>query len=116
LAGVATELLDDRGVATELLDDRAWRAAPLTDRDAAELIDEPRAAPLLRGYRGTAPVDRPALTNLLLRVGRLADEQPRLRSLSLNPMLARPDGLSVLHAAVRIDTLAIRPDTGPRRL
>ncbi|WP_027660203.1 bifunctional acetate--CoA ligase family protein/GNAT family N-acetyltransferase [Salinispora fenicalii] len=104
------------GVATELLGDRAWRAVPLTDRDAAELVDEPRAAPLLRGHRGAAPVDRNALAELLLRVGRLADEQPRARTLTLNPVLARPDGLSVLHATVRLGSATVRPDTGPRRL
>lgn len=104
------------GVATELLGDRAWRAAPLTDRDAAELVDAPRAAPLLRGYRGAAPVDRKALTELLLRVGRLADEQPRVRSLALNPVIARPDGWSVLHATVHVDEALPRPDTGPRRI
>ncbi|MEV4661364.1 GNAT family N-acetyltransferase [Micromonospora echinofusca] len=104
------------GVATELLGDRAWRAVPLTDLDAAELVDEPRAAPLLRGHRGAAPVDRAALAELLLRVGRLADEQPRVRALTLNPVLARSDGISVLHATVRIGSAVARPDTGPRRL
>ncbi|MFK3980411.1 GNAT family N-acetyltransferase [Micromonospora sp. NPDC050397] len=106
------------GVATELLGDRAWRAAPLTDRDAQALVDEPRAAPLLRGYRGADPVDRQALADLLQRVGRLVDEQPRVRSLRLNPVLARPDGLSVLHAQIDLSppASAPRPDTGPRRL
>jgi acyl-CoA synthetase (NDP forming) len=104
------------GVASELLGDRAWRAAPLTDRAAAALVDEPRAAPLLHGYRGSAPVDRDALVDLLLRVGRLVDEHPQIRSLSLNPVLARPDGLSVLHAAVELGAAQARPDTGPRRL
>ncbi|GIJ30038.1 GNAT family N-acetyltransferase [Micromonospora qiuiae] len=104
------------GVATELLGDRAWRAVPLTDLDAAELVDAPRAAPLLRGHRGAAPVDRAALADLLLRVGRLADEQPRVRALTLNPVLARPDGLSVLHATVLTGSATSRPDTGPRRL
>jgi acyl-CoA synthetase (NDP forming)/RimJ/RimL family protein N-acetyltransferase len=104
------------GVASELLGDLAWRAAPLTDRAAEALVDEPRAAPLLHGYRGSAPVDRAALTDLLLRVGRLADDHPRLRSLSLNPVLARPDGISVLHAATEIGDVKPRPDSGPRRL
>ena len=104
------------GVASELLGDMAWRAAPLTDRAAVALVDEPRGAPLLRGYRGSAPVDRDALIDLLLRVGRLADEQPRVRSLSLNPVLARPDGCSVLHATVEIGERGIRRDPGPRRL
>ncbi|MDT4991488.1 MAG: hypothetical protein QOH97_1380, partial [Actinoplanes sp.] len=80
------------GVASELLGDLAWRGAPLTDRAAAALVDEPKAAPLLHGYRGSDPVDREALIDLLLRVGRLAGEHPRIRTLTLNPVLARPDG------------------------
>ncbi|WP_433296703.1 GNAT family N-acetyltransferase [Actinoplanes sp. CA-030573] len=104
------------GVASELLGDLAWRAAPLTDRAAEALVAEPKAAPLLHGYRGSAPVDRAALIDLLLRVGRLADDHPRLRSLMLNPVLARPDGISVLHAATEIGPPTSRPDTGPRRL
>ncbi|MCA2215316.1 bifunctional acetate--CoA ligase family protein/GNAT family N-acetyltransferase [Jidongwangia harbinensis] len=104
------------GVASELLGDIAWRAAPLTDRAAEALVDEPRAAPLLHGYRGSAPVDRDALIDLLLRVGRLADDHPRIRALSLNPVLTRPDGYSVLHAAMEIGTAGTRRDSGPRRL
>ena len=104
------------GVATELLGDRAWRATPLTDLDAEALVDGPRAAPLLRGWRGALPVDRAALVELLLRIGRLVDEQPAVRSLRLDPVLVRAGGLSVLHAEVRIETPVSRQDTGPRRL
>jgi acyl-CoA synthetase (NDP forming)/GNAT superfamily N-acetyltransferase len=104
------------GVATDLLGDRAWRPAPLTDRDAAAMLDEPRAAPLLRGYRGAGPVDHEALAGLLIRVGRLADERPDVRELRLNPVVARADGLSVLHAEVVLGPPTARPDTAPRHL
>jgi acyl-CoA synthetase (NDP forming) len=104
------------GVATELLGDRAWRPAPLTDQDAAALVAEPRAAPLLHGYRGAEPVDLAALVDLLLRVGRLADERPEVRRVELNPVLARPAGLSILHATVQVGPAGPRPDTGPRRI
>ncbi|GAA3188234.1 GNAT family N-acetyltransferase [Dactylosporangium siamense] len=104
------------GEAADLLGDRAWRPVPLTDRDAAALVRAPRAAPLLTGYRGSAPVDLDALADLLLRVGRLVDDQPTLSSLSLNPILARPEGLAVLHATADFTTPLPRPDSGPRRL
>ncbi|MEV1287035.1 GNAT family N-acetyltransferase [Micromonospora sp. NPDC049679] len=104
------------GVAMDLLGDRAWRAAPLTDSDAMALIGEPRAAPLLHGYRGAGAVDRDALADLLLRVGRLVDEHPQVRALRLNPVLVRSTGLSVLHAGVHVGADVPRPDTGPRRL
>ncbi len=107
------------GEAAELLGDRAWRPVPLTDRDAASLVQTPKAAPLLTGYRGSTPVDLDALADLLLRIGLLLDEQSAVSSLVLNPVLARPDGISVLHASVAYTAytdLTARPDTGPRRL
>jgi acyl-CoA synthetase (NDP forming)/GNAT superfamily N-acetyltransferase len=104
------------GLATDLLGDRVWRAAPLTDTDAAALVREPRAAALLHGYLGTPPVDVAALVDLLLRVGEMVDEHPEIKRLQLNPVLAHADGLSVLHADVSYGDPVPRPDTGPRRL
>jgi len=77
-------------VATELLDDRAYRAVPLTDVDAAELISAPRAAPLLTGYRGTRVVAREPLIDLALRLSTLADDLPEVSDLQLRPVLAGP--------------------------
>lgn len=104
------------GIATDLLGDRAWRVAPLTDVDAAGLVRAPRAAALLTGYRGAPPVDLAALEDLLLRVGRLADENPGVKRLTLGPILAHPEGLTVIHASVEYGDPNPRPDTGPRRL
>jgi hypothetical protein len=56
------------------------------------------------------------LSDLLIRVGHLADDQVRLALLELNPVLAHERGLSVLHAEVQVGPPASRPDTGPRRL
>jgi acyl-CoA synthetase (NDP forming) len=104
------------GVIGELLGDRAWRSVPLTDRDAAGLVREPKASALLFGHRGARPVRVAALEDLLLRAGRLIDDHPEVRRLSLNPVLARPDGASVLHASIQYGHSTDRPDTGPRRL
>jgi acyl-CoA synthetase (NDP forming) len=104
------------GVATELLGDHGFRVLPLTDLDAAELVRSVRAAPLLFGYRGSAPVDVGALETLLLRVARLADELPEVAELELNPVIAGESGLTVLGAAGRIAPPVVRLDTGPRRL
>jgi Acyl-CoA synthetase (NDP forming) len=104
------------GIATDLLGDRAWRVAPLTDVDAAALVRAPRAAALLTGYRGAPPADLSALEDLLLRVGRLADENPGVKRLTLSPILAHSAGLTVVHASVVYGDPSPRPDTGPRRL
>lgn len=103
------------GVATDLLGDQAWRAVPLTDSDASELVREPRAAPLLFGYRGAAPVDVAGVEDVLLRVARLADDLPEVAELELNPVVVSEKGLAVLGADVRVAPPA-RTDIGPRRM
>jgi acyl-CoA synthetase (NDP forming)/GNAT superfamily N-acetyltransferase len=104
------------GVASDLFGDLAWRPAPLTDTDALALLLTPRAAPLLTGYRGSTPVDLGALADLLVRVGRLAEEHPRLRRLVLDPVIATADGCSVGDATVQVGRRGTRPDSDPRRL
>ncbi len=90
------------GVATDVLADRAARLAPLSDADADELIHAVRSAPLLLGYRGAQPADLEALRESLLRVSRLADDLPEVAELDLNPVIARPDGVSAVDARIRI--------------
>ena len=86
------------GVATELLEDRAYRAVPLTDLDAADLIAAPGAAPLLNGYRGARVVPKGPLIDLALRLSALADDVPELIELQLQPVLAGPEGIAITGA------------------
>ena len=81
--------------ATEVPGDHVTRLTPLTDADAEEMIHAVHATPLLAGDRGTPPVDTAALADALLRVSRLADDLPEVSELDLNPVIARPDGVSV---------------------
>ncbi|MEU8762489.1 GNAT family N-acetyltransferase [Streptomyces sp. NPDC048659] len=104
------------GAASELLGDMSHRLVPATDRDAAELVRSIRTAPLLFGWRGAAPVDTPALEELLLRVSRLVDDHPEVVALSLEPVVVAPRGLSVLGATVRLAPPPPRTDLGPRHL
>jgi len=104
------------GITTDLLGDRAWRVAPLTDVDAAALVRSPRAAALLAGYRGAPEVDLRLVEDLLMRVGRLVDENPGVVRLLLNPVIVAPQGVRIVHASVVYGEPTARPDTGPRRL
>ncbi|MGW3387253.1 GNAT family N-acetyltransferase [Streptomyces cinereoruber] len=104
------------GAASELLGDTAHRLVPATDRDAAELVRSLRTTPLLFGWRGSAPVDTPALEELLLRVSRLVDDHPEVVAVSLEPVVVAPRGLSVLGATVRLAPPPPRTDLGPRSL
>ncbi|MFE9681360.1 GNAT family N-acetyltransferase [Streptomyces sp. NPDC006285] len=104
------------GAASELLGDTAHRLIPVTDRDAASLVRSIRTAPLLFGWRGSAPADVAALEELLLRLSRLVDDHPEVVSVSLEPVVVAPRGLSVLGASVRLAPPPARDDLGPRTL
>ncbi|MBP2585254.1 acyl-CoA synthetase (NDP forming)/RimJ/RimL family protein N-acetyltransferase [Streptomyces sp. PvR006] len=104
------------GAASELLGDTAHRLVPATDRDVADLVRSLRTAPLLFGWRGSAPVDTPALEEVLLRVSRLVDDHPEVVAVSLEPVVVAPRGLSVLGATVRLAPPPPRTDLGPRSL
>lgn len=104
------------GAASELLGDTAHRLVPVTDREAGSLVRSIRTAPLLFGWRGSAPVDTPALEELLQRVSRLVDDHPEVVGVSLEPVVVAPRGLSVLGASVRLAPPPARDDLGPRTL
>ncbi|MFE9846360.1 bifunctional acetate--CoA ligase family protein/GNAT family N-acetyltransferase [Streptomyces goshikiensis] len=104
------------GVASELLGDTAHRLVPAADRDVAALIRSIRTAPLLFGWRGSDPVDTPALEELLLRLSRLVDDHPEVVGVSLEPVVVATSGLSVLSATVRVAHPPARTDLGPRTL
>jgi acetyl-CoA synthetase (ADP-forming) len=75
------------GVLAEAVADVAFRLAPLTDVDAHDLIDDLRSQALLGPLRGEPPIDRDRLAELLTGLGRLATEDPAIRSVDLNPLI-----------------------------
>ncbi|MCC3775855.1 bifunctional GNAT family N-acetyltransferase/acetate--CoA ligase family protein [Streptomyces sp. UNOB3_S3] len=104
------------GAPSLLLGDIAHRLVPATDRDAAELIRSVRTAPLLFGWRGSAPVDTAALEELLLRVSRLVDDHPEVVGADLEPVIVAQRGVRVLGATIRLAPPPARSDLGPRSL
>jgi acetate---CoA ligase (ADP-forming) len=95
------------GVQVELLRDVSFRLPPVTDLDAAEMIDRLRLKPLLDGYRGAPPGDRAALASLVQRVSALVEAVPELREMDLNPVkvLSPGQGAIVVDARLRVGRL-----------
>ncbi len=88
------------GVFVEVFRDVSFRVAPLTERDAEEMISEIRGRKLLEGYRGMEPVDKKALVDALVKVGQIGVENPEIKEMDLNPVMAYPSGLKVVDARV----------------
>jgi acetyl-CoA synthetase (ADP-forming) len=79
------------GVFVEIFGDTAFRVCPIDRRDAEDMIGELRAAPLLRGARGRAPVDEMRIVEALLAVGGegglLVELESELAELDINPLI-----------------------------
>jgi acyl-CoA synthetase (NDP forming) len=122
LAGIAR---DDRfgamvmvglgGVFVEVLKDTAARLAPVSERDARAMLAELRAAPLLHGYRGSAPVDVDSIASLIVKLSELAARRSEIAEMDLNPVVAYPKGLKVLDARVRLVAPSASPPAAPNR-
>ncbi|MFD7297115.1 GNAT family N-acetyltransferase [Streptomyces sp. NPDC059897] len=107
------------GAASELLGDTAHRLIPVTDKDAQAVVRSIKTSPILFGWRGAAPVDTPALEELLQRVSRLVDDHPEVVGVALEPVVVAERGLTVLGASVRLAPPPARDgrdESGPRTL
>jgi acyl-CoA synthetase (NDP forming)/RimJ/RimL family protein N-acetyltransferase len=105
------------GTASALLDDWAYRIPPLTDVDAAEMVREIKAAPLLVGYGGGGEVDMDSVQNLVARVAQLKNDLPEVEVLDISLALAGSFGVRVLGAAGRVATVSEgRAESFVRRL
>jgi acyl-CoA synthetase (NDP forming) len=104
------------GTAAELVRDTALRILPITDLDAREMVRSLHTSPLLFGYRGSPPADVEALEQLLLRVGRLADELPEVAEMDCNPVIVSPEAATIVDVKVRLVPLPPSPLPGVRRM
>jgi acetyl coenzyme A synthetase (ADP forming)-like protein len=104
------------GILADLLADHSFRLAPLTQREAGRMLRELRISPLLDGYRGSPPISRDLVADLLIRVGALADDLPAVAELDINPVICDGDDLLVVDARIRLESPVPRPDQMLRQL
>jgi acyl-CoA synthetase (NDP forming) len=87
------------GIAAELIGDKALRLAPVSRRDAQEMISELKTAPLLNGYRGRPRADAGALAHAIVAFSDMALALgERLTEAEINPLFVLPEGRGVVAA------------------
>jgi len=93
------------GITTELFKDVIYRPAPVSAAEAAAMLAELKAAPLLNGFRGVAKTDIPALSQLIAQISMLAAQyHAQISEIEINPVLAHPQG----QGATIVDALVVR--------
>jgi len=107
------------GQLVEVFKDRALGLPPLNTTLARRMIERTKIATALKGVRGRPPVDLTALEKLIVRFSQLIAEQPYIKELDINPLIASHETILALDARVvlfdqktpesELPKLAIRP-------
>jgi acyl-CoA synthetase (NDP forming) len=80
------------GVFTEAFSDVSFRLAPLTEGDAAEMLEEIQGKSLLGPFRGEKPADRKVLMQALHGLSRIGELHPEVAEVDINPLLVTSKG------------------------
>ena len=91
------------GIFVEVLRDVTFRIAPITADEACEMINEVKAYPLLKGYRGTPPADIEAISKILLATSKLVMEHNEIKELDLNPIMVYRKGAKTVDARIILE-------------
>lgn len=96
------------GQLVEVSKDRALALPPLNATLARRMMEGTRILTALKGVRGRAAVDVPALEQLLVRFSELVVAHPWIKEIDINPLIAAPGRLLALDARV-----VLHPPTTP---
>ncbi len=90
------------GIFVEVLKDVCFKLTPVTDREAREMVSSIKGHRILEGVRGRKAVALEALYEIIQRTSQMLVENPQVKELDLNPVLAFEDGAYVADVRIRI--------------
>lgn len=80
------------GVFAEAINDVVLRPLPVSLEQATLMIDEIQHQSILGSFRGTMPINRAQLAQVLMSMSNVCVSHPEIESLDINPLIARHDG------------------------
>jgi acetate---CoA ligase (ADP-forming) len=91
------------GLFAEVIDDVAVRLAPVDEDDARAMLDGLRGAAVLGGVRGRPGIDRPAVIDAIVRLGRLLIDDAAIVEVDANPVISGPGGTAAVDALIVVE-------------
>ena len=89
------------GVMTEVFKDVAFRMLPITTSDAKSMLNELKGSKLLKGFRGSAPIDTNMVAKALVQIGKIGVENANyINSIDFNPVIVYPKSYFVVDAKI----------------
>lgn len=90
------------GIYVEILKDVTFRLAPVTDKEAEDMITSIKTKKLLEGVRGEKPSDLAKLSECIQRLSQLVTDFTEIKELDMNPVLVMEKGKGCKILDVRI--------------
>ena len=88
------------GIYVEVLKDVTFKLAPVTDREADDMISSIKTQKILQGVRGEKPSDVSKLSECIQRLSQLVSDFEEIRELDMNPVLVMPRGCKILDVRI----------------
>jgi 3-hydroxypropionyl-CoA synthetase (ADP-forming) len=91
------------GVYAEIFKDVVFRVLPITPKDATEMVESLKGKSILKGFRGSEPINLDMLAGLLMKIARLGtDASPYYESVDFNPIILYPNDYYVVDAKILV--------------
>ena len=90
------------GIYVEVLKDVTFRLAPVTNKEADDMISEIKMQKILEGVRGEKPSDKAKLSECIQRLSQLVSDFKEIKELDMNPVLVLEKGKGCKILDVRI--------------
>jgi len=89
------------GIYTELFKDVSFRVLPVTKNEAVKMLESLRGKDILKGFRGSKPIDMNMLSEAIVNIGNLGvDMAGKYESIDFNPVVVYPDSYYVVDAKI----------------
>lgn len=90
------------GIYVEILKDVTFRLAPITNKEADDMINSIKTKKLLEGVRGEKPSDLKKLSELIQKLSALVTDFKEIKELDMNPVLVMEQGKGCKILDIRI--------------
>ncbi|MHA1399006.1 MAG: acetate--CoA ligase family protein [Candidatus Heimdallarchaeaceae archaeon] len=91
------------GIYVEVYKDVSFRLIPITEADVREMYAEIKGRKMLEGFRGKPAINLDELTELLLNISKLVEENPIIKEMDLNPVMVTEEGLKAIDARIILE-------------
>ena len=101
------------GTRVEVTRDVAFDLAPLSTRQASDLLEQTSAGKMLAGFRGAPPADRDAAVDVMVRLAQIMFDLPEIAEIEINPLMVMPrgEGAAAVDVRVRVGEAVAAPRT-----